>query len=63
VNGGGGAGVDVVNGGFWDGVGVFAEIILDAVFICILADLVGRDGASILKMNDVGGRGKGRQKH
>jgi|SRR5580704_13316284 hypothetical protein len=63
VNGGGGAGVDVVDGGFWDGVGVFAEVILDAVFICILADLVGRDGASILKMNDVGGRGKGRQKH
>src|SRR6266481_8653957 len=52
VNGGGGAGVDVVDGGFWDGVGVFAEVILNAVVIRIriltLADLVGLDGASIL---------------
>ena len=52
VNGGGAAGVDVVDGGFWDGVGVVAEVILNAVVIRILiltlADLVGRDGASIL---------------
>src|SRR6266478_253651 len=56
VNGGGGAGVDIdvdaLDGGFRDGVGVVAEVILDAVFIRILiltlADLVGPDGASIL---------------
>ena len=61
ANGGDAAGVDVVDGGFRDGVGVVAEVILDAVFI--FADLVGPDGASILKMNDVGGRGKRREKH
>ena len=61
VNGGGAAGIDALDGGFRDGVGVFAEVILDAVFG--LADLDGPDGASILKMNDVGGRGKRRQKH
>src|ERR1019366_8754090 len=33
--------------GFRDGVGVFAEVILDAVFV--LAHLVGPDNASILK--------------
>ncbi len=52
VNGGVGAGVDIdvdaLDGGFRDGVGVVAEVILDAVFICVFADLVGRDGASIL---------------
>src|SRR5437899_9282226 len=55
VNWGGAAGVDVdaLDGGFRDGVGVVAEVILDAVFICVFADLVGRDGASILKMDDV----------
>ena len=63
MNGRRAAGVYVVDGGFWDGVGVFAEFILDTIFICVFADLVGRDGASILEMNDIGGRGKGRQKH
>src|SRR6267378_991361 len=50
ANGGRGAGVniDVVDGGFWDGVGVVVEVILDAILICIFADLVGLDGASIL---------------
>jgi hypothetical protein len=47
--------------GFRDSVSVFAEVILDAVLI--LADLVGPDKASILKMDDVGGRGQRRQKH
>src|ERR1019366_9867469 len=63
VNGRGAAGIDALNGGFRDSVGVFAEFILDAVLVFVFADVVGPDGASILKMNDVGGRGKRRQKH
>ena len=61
VNRGGAAGIDALDGGFRDGVGVFTKVVFDAVFF--LADLVGPDGASILKMDDVGGRGKRRQKH
>src|SRR6202158_6263843 len=61
AEGGGAAGLDAFDGVFRDGVGVFAEVVLDAVLG--LADLVGPDGASILKMNDVGGCGKRRQKH
>ncbi len=61
VNGRDASGLDALDGGFRDGVGVFAEVVLDAVFV--LADLVGPDGASILKMDDVGGRGQRRQKH
>ena len=61
ANRGGAAGVDALDGRFRDGVGVFAEVILDAVFG--LADLVGPDGASILKMNDVGGRRKCQRKY
>ena len=61
VNGGGAAGIDALDGGFRDGVGVVAEVILYAIFV--FADLVGPDGASILKVNDVGGRGERREKH
>ena len=65
MNGGGATGIDALDRGLGDGVSVFAEVILDSVAILILtlADLVGPDGTSILKMNDVGGRGKRRQKH
>ena len=50
--------LDALDRGFRDGVGVFAEVILDAVFG--FADLVGPDNASILKMDDVGARGQRR---
>ena len=63
MNGGGTAGIDALDRGLGDGVSVFAEVILDSVVILTLANLIGPDGASILKMNDVGGRGKRRQKH
>ncbi len=61
VNRGDATGLDVVDGRFRDGVGVFPEIVLDAVLG--FANLVGPDGASILEMNDVGAGGQRRQKH
>ena len=61
MNWGDATGVDVVDGSFRDGVSVLAQVVFDAV--CTFADLVGPDGASILEMDDVGGRGKRRQKH
>jgi hypothetical protein len=53
--------IDVVDRRLRDSVSIFAKVILDVVFG--LAHLVGPDGASILKMDDVGGRWKRRQKH
>ena len=58
VNGRGATSVDALDGRFGDGVGVVAEVVLDAIFVLAFADLVGPDGASILEMNDVGGRGR-----
>ena len=61
VTGGNAASVDTLDRGFRDGVGIVAEVVFDAIFA--FADLVGPDGASILKMDDVGGRGKRQRKH
>jgi hypothetical protein len=55
------SGFDAVNRGLRDGIGVFSKVVFDAVFI--FADLVGPDGASILKMDDVRRCGKRRKKH
>ena len=55
MNRGRDAGIDALDRGFRDGVGVFPEVVFDPVFV--LADMVGPDGASILEMNDVAGAG------
>ena len=61
VDGGDTTGIDVVDGRFRDGVSVLAQVVFHVV--CTFADLVGPDSASILEMDDVGGRGKRRKKH
>jgi hypothetical protein len=61
VNGRDASGLNALDRGFRDGIGIFAEVVFDAVFT--LADLVGPDGASILQMDDVGVRRERRKKH
>jgi len=56
ANGGSATRLYALNGRFRDGVGIFAEVVFDVVVI--LANLVGPNGASILEVNDVGGRGQ-----
>ena len=53
--------LNALDGGFRDGVGVFAKVVFDAVLT--FADLIGPDGASILEVDDVGRRRKRREKH